>query len=496
MGKLNRFVVVLLAVCSLGILSSKTAHADDCSWWNLVCNAVEAIDNTCWDDCDPTDYEANLDGLYRGGASQREVFEEMTYNSQFAKCSQCVANNCNIAGHFNKDTCLSVCQGAGQVQDCEKHCTNVKNTTRRECDEAQAGNICASARVNSALGNFVGGLYVVTGAALAIFGGPVGIAAGIAMAAMGGVIMYQSSVKAPDFNKILANFVNFGDKGCWFCGVFSTVFHAVNTLATDMYVKLRDVFFALLIIITMAWLLWEVLKFITTIHGPNIGEFVTKLFKGLGTVMLLAIVLRAPPSFIAGYVIEIPVGIATGLADDIMEMTGVKEKVQVPYSYTLANGCVVNTVKEEDLCVASDPNSDNFKGKMLSPFIHDSMLCLMKKMSLNLITGMAIGSTVFQYGFFAGTVLPKFDIVFAGLIVLAGYFILYLMVPFKLVDILLRMGFAVILLPVFITCMATEKTRDYSKKGWQMFLGCWITLICLCIFLVLSLQIVAAAFAK
>ena len=106
---------------------------------------------------------------------------------------------------------------------------------------------------------------------------------------------------------------------------------------------------------------------------------------------------------------------------------------------------------------------------------------------------MAIGSTVLQYGFFAGTVLPEFDVVFAGLIVLLGYFVLYIMVPFKLVDMLMKMAFVTILLPAFIVCAASEKTRDYTKKGWQMFLGCWITLICLCVFLVIALQIVSAA---
>jgi len=216
----------------------------------------------------------------------------------------------------------------------------------------------------------------------------------------------------------------------------------------------------------------------------------------LGTVMLIAIVLKAPASFIAGYVIEIPVAISTGLAGDIMELSGVNEKVQVPYSYTLPNGCVVNSTKEEDLCVKSDPNSAEFKDKMLSPFTHDSMMCLLKKISLNLITGMAIGATIIQYAFFAkvAMILPSFDILLVGFIVLIGYFALYIMVPFKLIDILLRMGFAIILLPLFVTCMATEKTRKYAEKGWQMFLGCWITLLCLCIFLVLALQIVAAAF--
>ena len=507
MGKISRFLVILLAVCSLNFVLPKPAHAEDCAWYDLVClgkkaydatigETVEAVQNTCWDDCDKNDWSKDLDKLYQGGSEGQAVFAQIFENSQYSKCAICTENNCNIAGHFNQANCLTTCQNAGNVQNCESHCNNVKQTTRRECDEAQAGYGCAAAQVSSYLGNLTGGLMVIGGAALAIFGGPVGIAAGIALAAAGGVVIAQSNVKGPNFNLILANFVDFGDKGCWFCPVFTTVFHTINTLATTMYTNLRDVFFSILIIITMAWLLWEVLKFMTTIHGPNIGEFVTKLFKGLGTVMLLAIILKAPPSFITGYVIDIPVGIATGLAGDIMQMTGVTEKVQEPYSYTLSNGCVVNTTREKDLCVNSDPNSAEFKDKMMSSFIHDSMLCLLKKISLNLITGMAIGSTVLQYGFFAGTIFPELDIVFAGLIVLAGYFVLYIMVPFKLIDILLRMGFAIILLPVFVTCMATEKTRDYSKKGWQMFLGCWITLICLCVFLVLALQIVAMALTQ
>ena len=541
MGKLGRFFVILLTVCSLSVMLPQLAYAKDSRCWRLepewACNkrlalldkgrelldegkklidrGVKWVDDNivdpttryirdvaagiplCFKDCKATDWGNDLIKLYKGGSDAQAVFSQIFEASRYAKCTQCTANNCNIANNFNPQTCLDICQRNGNVQNCQSHCDYVKTRTLQECQEALATNKCASAQVGAVVDRvtqFGSGLLDLGKSAFQFVTFQWSSAAGSFKSGVEKI--QQSTSTAPSYNAILAHFLDWGDQGCWFCPVFTTVFNSVNTLATDLYVRLQDVFLALLIIITMAWLLWEVLKFMTTIHGPNIGEFATKLFKGLGTVMLIAIVLKAPASFIAGYVVEIPVSIATGLAGDIMNLSGYNEKVQVPYTYTASNGCTLNSVREENLCGTSAPDSEAFKDKMLSASTYDSMMCLLKKISLNLITGMSIGATVIQYGFFAkaAAIFPRLDIVLIGIIVLLGYFVLYVMVPFKLIDILLRMGFAVILLPLFVTCMATEKTRKYAEKGWQMFLGCWITLLCLCIFLVLALQIVAAAF--
>ena len=247
----------------------------------------------------------------------------------------------------------------------------------------------------------------------------------------------------------------------------------------------------------MAWLLWTVFKFMITLHGPNIGEFMTNLFKGLGTVMLLAIILRAPPSFIAGYVVDVPVGIATGLAQEMMKMTGNDGSVTIAVPYEDSNGCRQVRFETTKFCNPTT-NAADFDGKMLSVHVYDNMTCLLRKMSFELIRGMAIGATIIEYSFKQATfgVLPNFTMLIGGIIVFIAYFILFIMVPFKLVDILLRMGFVVILLPLFIVCMATNATRGYAKKGWEMFLGCWITLICLCLFMVFAITLIAAAFLK
>ena len=68
-------------------------------------------------------------------------------------------------------------------------------------------------------------------------------------------------------------------------------------------------------------------------------------------------------------------------------------------------------------------------------------------------------------------------------------------VPFKLIDILLRFGFAVILLPLFIVCLATPATRKYSETGFKMLISGVITLITLCLFLAFAIQLVVTALA-
>ena len=124
------------------------------------------------------------------------------------------------------------------------------------------------------------------------------------------------------------------------------------------------------------------------------------------------------------------------------------------------------------------------------------MLCLLRRISVELIFGIALGAALISEGISGGALmgaLPQWNILFVGILVLLSYFSLYISVPFKLIDLLLRLSFVIILLPLFLVCMATPATRGYSKKGWEMFLSCWISLIALSVFIGLAITIINTA---
>ncbi|MGN1091301.1 MAG: hypothetical protein ACI4RJ_02270, partial [Alphaproteobacteria bacterium] len=140
------------------------------------------------------------------------------------------------------------------------------------------------------LGPVIAGAGAVVTAVAAVGGGTVALG-GAWLASEAGTAIYAG---------ILAVFLSYHD-GCWTCPIFDTVYNTGNNLAASLYASLRDVALALLAIFAFAWTLFQVLKFVTTLHAPNIGEFLTRLFKTLGLVAIMAAFLPADVSFLTGY---------------------------------------------------------------------------------------------------------------------------------------------------------------------------------------------------
>ncbi len=297
------------------------------------------------------------------------------------------------------------------------------------------------------------------------------------------------------YSRTLTQFLTFNN-GCWFCPIYKTIFEAVNMMTTTMYTKLRDLFLALVILGTFGWLLWTVLVFITTIHGPNVGELMTTLFKGLGTAMLVSIVLNAHPSFITRYIVDPIAAVGSGLSLEIMDLqSGGNTMRGGVVNYTMFScGGSISRQETINVCPPIVVNAQN-QNMALSQDFYWSIDCLLRRISLELIFGISLGSAIFSHGLTAGlgNMLPDFTVMFAGLVVLFAYLSLYIMAPFKLVDVLIRMGFILILLPVFIAAITTKYTRGYAKKGWEMFVSAWITLIAVSLAIAFSTMLMAAA---
>jgi len=315
------------------------------------------------------------------------------------------------------------------------------------------------------------------------------------------------------FATILASFIREGGAGCWFCPLFKKAFNTINTIATNLYYSMQDIFVMLLALGGGFWLLWIVLQFLLTLHGPNVGEFMTNLFKALGKILVAAWLLYAPAPFLFGIIVDPVVLIATNLSRDIMSASGMNPlqefKIVYPSCEKYPN-CNVSKSAENYLCnpvPASDKMFEDTKRstpekrarKALSPEIYNSFTCYLKTVSLSLITGMAAGAVVTSYGFFEGPwymggLNPQALLI--GLVVELCYLIYLLMVPFKLIDLLVRLGFIFIMLPFFVVCWVFPATRQYAKKGWDMIISCLFTLLCLTVFIIIGLSLIEGVLQK
>ncbi len=438
------------------------------------------------------------------------------YYQENNHCDTCFNNATKIEKAF-KDNCIAQkCTTNGQVDnDCYKQkCQPIYQALLK-------GDMQSLEEQQAALNDYISVLdtaitvtdwtctiatYAAIGLGVALFPGTAAlIALGIVGGQLTGAISSDATVNPNVYTGILRAFLAVGGTGCWFCPIFDTIYNVANALASDIYNNLRSLFLALLALGGFGWLLFTVFKFITTIHGPNVGELMTTLFKGLGTIMLVSLFLVPNVSFVTGYLVNIPAMMAIGLSNDILQTSGFSTGNTVSYQTYSADTLMCpgsrsmsnlqsqsNTLQ---LCTPSDGAA--FENKALSRELHDEMSCLLKRVSAELIFGMALGATLITTGLTGGPLgglIPSFPVLLVGILIFISYFALFVMIPFKLIDLILRICFVVILLPVFIICFAFPATRGYTKKGWELFLSCWVTLIALCIFISFALALVTAVF--
>lgn len=317
--------------------------------------------------------------------------------------------------------------------------------------------------------------------------------------AVGDITELFSPSGAAVYSTTLTAFLSLKE-GCWFCPIFDTIYDTANTLATSIYDKLRGIFLSLLALLGAGWLMFNVLKFITTLHAPNIGEFMTRNFKTLGLMLIMAVFLRAEASFLTEYFVDAPSLMALDISDKILEAGGFGNDTIEYQTYTVKDDCPgwkkgdVKTEEHVSLCDKAD--SAKYVGMAMSAILRDRIICLLKKVSVRLIKGIAMGATFIVVSFKAGFagILPSFSMFVVGVLVFCCYFALFIKIPIHLIDIVLKLCFLIITLPIYVVCFPFPSTRGYAKKAWEMLLSILVHIISLCIFVSLALSLVEQAF--
>lgn len=456
----------------------------------LMLPASGADARLCLSDCDAmTDQEAaSVAKNFLYGAKD-QARHELYRLADYSYCSEC-SNNVAKITTAGRNLCYANCEKTGGSEACTQQCKRATDELIAINKTAQ-GKYTDSAQDNQDLieaANVPGDLIV----------GAINEACYRIVVAVNDS---QGKAIAGSYGTILARFLSGGSSGCWFCPIFEKIFYAINELATNVYNKLRYIFLSLLALGAFGWLLWTVFKFITTLHGPNIGEFMTTIFKGLGTTMLVAILLAMPVSFATSIFIEPFALMGAGLSRDMLSVGDFDSDTSSGIKYTQYRyeaGCwgeaFVGEQRSMTICKKNDPSK--FAGKALSVEVFDTIDCVLRRMSVELVQGIALGAAIVVEAFRSGTLgtlIPDISMLLVGALILLIYLMLYVTIPFKMIDILLKFGFLVIVFPLLMVCFVFPATRSYTKKGFDLFLSCCLTLVALCLFISFALQLVNMA---
>lgn len=316
--------------------------------------------------------------------------------------------------------------------------------------------------------------------------------------AVGGAVLLVGGamVVGALFPSIMFLYINQGGSGCWFCPLYTAAFDVINTVATHIYTQLAPIFISLLAACGALWIAWIVLKYFMTLNVPNTGELMTTLFKAIGRLVVGSAILMSSISFLFNYTVNPVIIFAGGLSTQILNSAGMSNGFVTEIS---RDGTSVSRTRNP-LCTTTDRNDSRFytndgQTKALSSDAYDTMLCMLKTMSLELIFGMATGATFIVASLTISRVwgiFPDINMLIIGILIFLGFFSLYIVFPFKLVDIIVRVGFIIALTPLYVLFWVFPITREYVKRGWDMLVTAMFTLVALSVLMVISIRLLTA----
>ena len=282
-------------------------------------------------------------------------------------------------------------------------------------------------------------------------------------------------------------------QGCWFCDLYSELFDTMNSLAGMVAKGLNHDFLVLLGVGMLFYLVFKIGSTVVKLQEVDLMQFLGELFKHMGRAIIaaaflmgsiemykyfvspfLAYALALTNAIVTEGKSSIDTGMIQGFLDDAMGWI---------FDFDLDGGDIKpltgNAVEAKS---ALEPFSDELKNQIVG---------LLRMCSISAISGMITGAFVIVLGLADTVLFPNFQLLIIGLIIFGAYFSVFLALPFKLIDVMVRLAFVAALTPLWIVLWVFPATTGYTKNAWEMLLNCCACFICLGVVMVMVFQIMS-----
>ena len=302
---------------------------------------------------------------------------------------------------------------------------------------------------------------------------------------------------------------------CWPCDMVYTVFMIIQRLSSTLAGVMSEAGFEILLIATAFFLLVKAAGMVLTSKGDT---FFKQIMGTLLGVMIVSLVLRNNGQYLTvvySRFLAPVMSIGLSISDNIQQSVGSESAYfrsavggqsfasrienrapdvlgMIPRT-SFENFCYINSSS------SSNPFSDyisrmrnnlfpnlgrNFPGlnptrtqnTLLTDELQSQFLCLTQKFYYQSRPFISIGQTFINWarhdtekiiGFIPPRIPKNMKMWFFGVLLVALFTYFSFLVAFRIIDIVLRMGFVFVLMPLFIAALVFPVTRDFSKKGWQ-----------------------------
>ena len=292
-----------------------------------------------------------------------------------------------------------------------------------------------------------------------------------------GEISYQE-IEGNVFERTLY-FYRGDNHGCWFCGIFDTLFESINDMASALNKGMAAPCILLLGLGFVFFLLFKILQTYISFGAIEPKKFFSEILKPF-LAMIFAILLIVNIKDVYAYFINPITELALSFSVKIVEEgSGGMQIVQSSiHSANEIIGCVRTAAKVEgDIGFSAN--------------VAQEISCLLQNMSSALIVNLAVANVLIEQSF--ANTFPALGMLLVGIIMYVTAFMIFLTCPFKLLDGMIRLLFVASLLPLWIACSVVPVTRKYTIKVWEMFLRALVSFIFLAVIMVLIFIILNVA---
>lgn len=299
----------------------------------------------------------------------------------------------------------------------------------------------------------------------------------------------------------------YGEKFCWFCPIFGTLFDAMNTIATEISKRMSQTFLALMGVALLFSIGFKTARMLTSLQAVDIMQYLTDMFRHLGRAIIGAAFLWMSLSVFT-YIVSPVLTMSLSLSTSILEEGGFMARVTAASQEAgirSANVCTTNeeAARRDNTYANAAPlmlqeeaalQAGNAPQEAFAPSVRAALMCMLKTVSASLIGGMAIGATFYAFGWWDLTfIFPNVLAVATGALILVGHLFIFVSVPFKYIDSMIRMAFVSALMPLWVVLWVFDATRGYTKKAWDMFLSTCAIFLCMSVVLILVIHLINAA---
>lgn len=254
-------------------------------------------------------------------------------------------------------------------------------------------------------------------------------------------LIFASAAHADEVVPLTERMAQFADKdGCWGCQMFTEMAVVTHQLGTSVSGRFNASLSNLFGVLMGVWILWQLMKMGFNVSGSVdsngiVQSIASKLFVYVFVVALLSMNTYDEVSKIFIYPFF---DAASGFATAIMALGGVGD-----------GGCSV-----------SGGGSPAIQGFVTSG---NQMMC-----SMHLATGqgLALGRYLIDVGA-NWSLFSTFDVgsVLAGLFLMISFFVLSVLLPFRLFDSLIRLAVVAIIVPLLVVAASFQVSRGAAKQG-------------------------------